>query len=315
MYKRSPPRRAVQKVFRRHKGLALYLPGSPWLALLAGVSAGALYLARRSTYALWLLALGLLPLFKMLQLYLSWQRYSVVATAGKHTLIEYTGLFNKQERRIPLTDFSSIESYRPWWARMLHIDVGDAVLNAMGGPFELRGMGEFDSLWAAITSQGQSLVKDQPAAPPEPPAPLSPAHAARPVEVPLLEPQVQPIQVVQLLALSAPAPREDYAYQGRVFSPFIPSYPGFYAFCEQFLFLECNWSAECYRTPNPNRRYYRDGISPSLAQAYLDVLRETCILIPGRNGTAPDRVSCRIQSIRDIQRLLPDLSTRIGQAA
>jgi hypothetical protein len=117
------------------------------------------------------------------------------------------------------------------------------------------------------------------------------------------------------VALPEPSAQEDYVYQGETFSPLIASYPGFYAFCQQFILTEGDWSPACYRARDTSRRYYRDGISPVLAHAYLTALREVCVLIPVRNGHARERVSSRIHSIQDIKRLLPDLSARIGQAA
>jgi hypothetical protein len=251
----------------------------------------------------------------MLWLYLVWWQYSVVATAGESTLVERAGLANITEQRIPLSDFSGSRKHRAWWARLLRIDVGDAILDGIGGPFELRRMGNFADLWAVIESQGQRLSAAQASAPPQSTQPLTPSREPRYGQARLLEPQAASVQTVRVIGLPQPSVHEDYVYQGEVFSPLIASYPGFYAFCEQFVLTERDWTAECYRARDASRRFYRDGISPVLAHAYLTALREACILIPARNGHARERMSSRIHSIQDIQRLLPDLSMRISQVA
>ena len=99
-----------------------------------------------------------------------------------------------------------------------------------------------------------------------------------------------------------------HIYQGMPFAAQTPSYVGFCAFCEQFIIGDKNWTRWHYRTRDPSRRYYPDGISDHVAQYYLDCLREASIIIPGPNGCCGERLSCRIRSVGDIQRLIPEYS-------
>ncbi|MFB0538107.1 MAG: hypothetical protein ACETWR_24355 [Anaerolineae bacterium] len=103
-------------------------------------------------------------------------------------------------------------------------------------------------------------------------------------------------------------PDSGYLYRGVPFSSLIPSEEGFFAFCHQFILTDKNWTKWHYRARDASRRYYPDGIFDQAAHFYLCKLREVCIIIPGPNGCSGERLSARIRSIRDIQRLIPDLS-------
>jgi hypothetical protein len=299
-------------VFRRHKGLTLFLPGSAWLALLVLVCATAFYLAQYSKWALWLLTLTAIPLFKLLQLYLAWLSYSVVFVPGDQAITECSGLVGAFERRIPLSDFNTIECERPWWARLLHIDVGDATLGVIGGPFALQRMGNLRELWALLESRGQSYVVQSQQAPPRPPYPASKSTALAPVAVKVARPRRTNGGQMHTAPPRMIAPVDSYSYEGNAFSPSAISYAGFCAFCQQFILMDGDWASEHYRARNPSRRYYCEGISESIAGSYLLALKAACILIPGSNGHARGRLSSRIRSIEDIQEIVPDISTLLA---
>jgi hypothetical protein len=298
-----------RRVFRRHKGLALFLPGSLWFALFGLICAAALYLARYSKWALWVLLLAAIPVFKLLQLYLTWLSYSVVFVPRDKVLVERLGLVGVSERRIPLSDFSTFECERPWWARLLGIDVGDATLGVIGGPFTLQHMGNFGELWALVESKGQPVAVWTQPAQRQPPRPAPRSTELAPVTAKAAKPRRTNGGQSHAALTHTLAPVDSYVYKGMAFSPSAISYAGFCAFCQQFVLFDRDWSIAHCRVPNPDRFYYRDGISASIAGSYLLTLREACILIPGPNGHSRERVSCRIHSIQEIQELVPDIST------
>jgi len=110
-------------------------------------------------------------------------------------------------------------------------------------------------------------------------------------------------------------PDGGYLYRGVPFFPLTPSYDGFCAFCHQFVLADKNWIGSHYRAPDSSRRYYSNGISDHVACSYLDRLRQEFILIPGPNGCSGERLSCRIRSIEDIKRLIPDFSRDLDNIA
>jgi hypothetical protein len=103
----------------------------------------------------------------------------------------------------------------------------------------------------------------------------------------------------------------NYMYKGTPFSQHSASRAGLYAFAEQFI-LTGQWTPWVYHASDPGRQYYPKGISEQVARFYLDQLRQKSILITV-NGR--ERLSSRIRSIRDIQRLIPDLRGPLGKAA
>jgi hypothetical protein len=109
-------------------------------------------------------------------------------------------------------------------------------------------------------------------------------------------------------------PDGGYLYRGVPFSPLAPSHDGFCAFCHQFVLADKNWMRSYYRARDSSRRYYPNGISDHVACSYLDRLRQEFILIRGPNGCSGERLSCRICSIEDIQRLIPDFSEPMDEA-
>lgn len=117
------------------------------------------------------------------------------------------------------------------------------------------------------------------------------------------------------VALYPDLPDGGYIYKGASFSPVIPSYAGFCAFCEQFVLTDKNWTRWRYRIRNASRLYYPDSLSDRVARSYLRRLRQAFIVIPGPNGASGERLSCRIHSIEDIQRLVPDFPEPVSRAA
>jgi hypothetical protein len=147
----------MRRVFRRHRLIKLYLPGLPWLTSIALISVAALRLAPYSSYALWLFVLAVLPLLKLLRLCLAWLGYSVTAVAGSGVLVERSGLLGYLERKVPITEFGTIECRKPWWAALFGLDVADVTVGAMGSPLVLRCIGDFSDLWTVLQSKGQTV--------------------------------------------------------------------------------------------------------------------------------------------------------------
>ena len=103
-----------------------------------------------------------------------------------------------------------------------------------------------------------------------------------------------------------------YVYRETSFSPHTPSSAGLYAFFQQFIMTDGNWTVGHYEAPDSGRKYYPKGIQAHIARYYLDQLRQKWILIPV-NGR--ERLSSRIRSVKDIQRLIPNLLEPLGKAA
>lgn len=118
-----------------------------------------------------------------------------------------------------------------------------------------------------------------------------------------------------LVPLRRGAPDDGHVYRDVPFSPRIPSYAGFCAFCQQFILMDKNWTQWRYHARDPSRQYYPSGISEHVARSYLDRLMQEFILIPGPNGCSGERLSCRVRSIEDIQRLVPAFSRPLDEAA
>jgi hypothetical protein len=359
-----------RRVFRRHWLIKLALPGLPWLILVALVSLAVVYCLPYSRYAPVLFAFALLPLRNLLRLYLTWLDYSVSISNGSKVLVERSGLLSVSERRVPLTEIATVEYERPWWAPILGIDVGDAIVGAMGADLVLSSMGDFSDLWAVIESKGRVV-------PPKRPSALAALLELLGRYAPVLlraiftglsflvssmvslghsaidrvmrrfsewasfltnrlhqatrgpatvtgfdstvnarpEPSSTKARRSRPVALHPDLPDGGYIYKGASFSPVIPSYPGFCAFCEQFLLTDKNWTSWRYRIRDASRLYYPDSLSDRVARSYLSRLRQACIVIPGPNGASGERLSCRIHSIEDIQCLVPDFPEPIGKAA
>ena len=356
------------RVFRKHWLVNSTLPGLPWFSLIVLISIAVFYLLCYSRHALWLFILAVFPFLKLSRLYLAWLGYSVSATAGSNVLVEHSGLLNVSERLIPLTQFATVTYERPWWASLLHMDVADAIVGAIGGPYVLPSMGDFSDFWVVLQSRGEEVPPKRPSAFAVLPGLLwrfalvllrltftglfalgsslfSLGRSALDWLITVFtnwasslastRPQVRRRAVSSLhFAFSTnPAPTlsktdteragstvpchrlpdDGYLYRGVPFSPLTPSYDGFCAFCHQFVLTDKNWTRWHYRARDASRQYYHDGIFDQAAHFYLCKLREACILIPGLNGCSGERLSVRIRSIEDIQRLIPDLSESLDK--
>jgi len=337
-----------RRVFRQHWLVKLTLPGLPWFSFIALISVAVLYLLRYSHHALWLLVIVVFPFLKLFRLYLKWLGYSISTDAGSDVLVERSGLFTVSERRIPLTQFATVSYHRSWWASLLCIDVADVTVGAIGGPYVLTAMGGFSDLWEVIQSRGQIVPPKQPSVVAVLPPLLwrstlallrliftglftlgssltSPRRRDRRRAASWVRfafdtdapPTLSKAGAEQAgSAFSRPGvPDGGYSYGGVSFSPLNLSYAGFCAFCHQFIFMDKNWTRWHYRARDASRRYYPGGILDQVAHFYLYKLREVCILIPGPNGCSGERLSCRIKSVEDIQRLILDSSEPLDDAA
>ena len=383
-----------RRVFRQHWLIKLALPGFPWLVAIVLISLAVFYSLPYSRYAPGLFALALFPFLKLLRLYLAWLGYSVSATAGSNVLVERSGLLSVSERLIPLTQFATVAYERPWWASILPIDVANAIVGAIGGPYVLPTMGDFSDLWQVLQSRGQVVPCKRPSAlailpgllwrsahvllrltftglsllvsllvslgrsalvlsrliftglPPLVSSLLVFGHTALDQLVKglsdlaslvhrLRQARLHPAPFtgfsftvdrlpgspsakarrLGLAALRHGGPDGGYFYKGVPFFSQTPSYAGFYAFCEQFILTDKNWTRWRYRARDSSRPYYPDGISDHIALFYLRRLRQACVLIPGPNGCSGERLSCRICSIEDIQHLAPDPPGPLSRAA
>jgi hypothetical protein len=358
------------RVFRKHWLANLTLPGLPWFGFIVLISIAVLYLLRYSHHALWLLVLVVFPFLKLSRLYLAWLGYSVSATAGSNVLVQRSGLLNVSESLIPLTQFATVTYERPWWASLLHMDVADAIVGAIGGPYVLPSMGDFSDLWVVLQSRGEEVPLKRPSAFAVLPGLLwrsalvllrrtftglfalgsSLASLGRSAldrlargfsdwasflsrclrQAPhrlapftdfgfTVDPPPGPSSATARRPDPGPLRRDvsegGYVYRGVPFSPLNSSYTGFCAFCQQFIMRDKNWTKWRYHARDPSRRYYPNGVSDHIARSYLDRLRQKFILIPGPNGCSGERLSCRIRSIEDIQRLIPDFSEPLDEAA
>jgi hypothetical protein len=147
---------AGRRVFRQHPLTKLAWPSSPWLTLIALISLAVVYCLPYSRYALGLFAFAVFPLLKLLRRYLAWLGYSVSVTQGSRVLVERSGLLRVSQRRIPLTEFATVEC-EPSWLSLLGLDVGDVIVGAMGGEIVLSSMGNFSDLWTVLESKGQTV--------------------------------------------------------------------------------------------------------------------------------------------------------------
>lgn len=129
------------RVFRQHWLVKLVLPGLPWFSFIVLISVAVLYLLRYSHHALWLLVLVVFPFLKLLRLQLEWLGYSLSAVASSNVLTVRSGVLNAQERLIPLTQFATVTYEPPWWTSLFGLDVADAILGPIGGPYVLPSMG------------------------------------------------------------------------------------------------------------------------------------------------------------------------------
>jgi len=150
--------------FRQHWLVGLALPGFPWLALIALIFFAVLFFLPYSRSAPGLFVFTVFPLLKLFQLYTAWLGYSISVTAGSNVLRERSGVFSVTERLIPLTQFGTVEKKQPWWASVLHIDVGNIKVGAMGGPYILRSIGDFSDLWQVLQSRGETVPYRRPSA-------------------------------------------------------------------------------------------------------------------------------------------------------
>jgi len=309
--------RPVRRVFRQHWLIKVALPGLPWFGFIMLISVTVLYLLRYSRHAHWLLVLVVFPLLKLFRLCWEWLGYSVIAVAGWSILTVRSGILNAQECLIPLTEFGTVTYQRPWWASLFGLDVADAIVGAIGGPYVLPSMGDFSDLWKVILSRGQIVPSKQPSA-------LAvllrllwrSALALLRLTFTGLFTLGSSLISTRLRARRRAAswmrftlnadppptlskagteqtgptfphhgvPDGGYFYKGVSFSPLSPSYAGFCAFCHQFIIMDKNWTRWHYRARDASRRYYSDGIFDQVAQFYLHRLREACVLIPGPNG-------------------------------
>ena len=358
-----------RRVFRQHRLIKLALPGFPWLVAIVLISLAVFYSLPYSHYAPGLLAFTLFPFLKLLRLYLAWLGYSVSATAGSNVLVESSGLLSVSERLIPLTQFATVAYERPWWAPLLRIDVANAIVGAIGGPYVLPSMGDFSDLWQVLQSRGQIVPRKRPPALAILPGLLwRSAHVLLPLIFTglsllvcslvrfgrtaldrlvkglgdlaslvhrLRQTRLHPTPPTGFCFTVDPPPGPSsakarrpgpavlrhgdpdvgYFYKGMPFFSQTPSYAGFCAFCKQFLLTDRNWTRWRYRASDPSRRYYPDGVSDHAARSYLRKLRLACVLIPGPNGCSGERLSCRIRSIKDIERLVPDFPEPPSKAA
>lgn len=359
---------ANSRVFRQHWLVKLALPGLPWFSLIVLISVTVLYLFHYSRHAPWLFILAVFPFLKLFRLYLSWLGYSVSATAGSNVLVERSGLLNVSERLIPLTQFGTVTYERPWWASLLHMDVADAIVGAIGGPYVLPSMGDFSDLWVVLQSRGEEVPPKRPSAfavlsgllwrfalvllhlaftglfalsssiislgrsaldwliaefsnwasslSSTPPRTQRRAISSVTFAFDTNPPPTLSKADTERAGSALPChglPDDGYFYRGLPFSSWVPSHEGFWAFCHQFILTDKNWTRWHYRARDASRRYYPDGIFDQAAHFYLYKLREACILIPGPNGCSGERLSVRIRSIEDIQRLIPDLSESLDK--
>lgn len=164
MYTHTDQNNKARRVFRRHKLLKLFLPGLPWLIAFALVSAAVVYLIPALDHALWLLLLAGLPLYRILRLWLRWMSYSVTVIAGSNVLIERSGLLSVSERRVPVTEFATVEYSRPWWSALLGLNAGNVRVSAMDGALDARCIGELSSLQVFIESKGRTVPPKHPSA-------------------------------------------------------------------------------------------------------------------------------------------------------
>lgn len=343
------------RIFRQHWLVKLVLPGLPWLSLFILISTAVFYLLGYSHHAIWLFIPIMLPLSKLLGLCLDWLSYSVTAVADSNVLTIRSGILNVRERRIPLTEFTTITYKRPCWAILLGVNMGDAIIVTVGGRYLLACIGDFSDLREVLESRGHIVPPKQP-----------PALAVLlrlilrnlPVVVSSLVSLMRsalawfsdwvasllnglrqalvrhgPLTDFGFTANLPPRPLNvkvrrseltarrysgfdgDHIYRGTPFSPLIPSYAGFCAFCQQFIIEDKNWTKGHYCTRDPSRRYYPDGIAKHVAQSYLDRLRAGYVLIPEPNGCEGERLSRRIKTIEDIRRLIPDFSSSLDKVA
>lgn len=95
-----------------------------------------------------------------------------------------------------------------------------------------------------------------------------------------------------------------YIYQGIPFDVDVPSYPGFLAFCDEFVLRQRNWSTWCCISADPGRCYYPHGIGSHTAQFYLELLARARIIRGSHNGDN-GWVSSRIRTLEDIKLRVP----------
>jgi hypothetical protein len=360
MYAGASDNSVERRVFRQHWLIKLVLPGLPWLVAIALISLAVLYCLPYSCYAPVLFAFAGVPFLKLFRLYLAWLGYSVSATTGSNVLVERSGLLSVSERLIPLTQFATVAYERPWWASLLPIDVGNAIVGAIGGPYVLPSMDDFSDLWEILQSRGQIVPHKRPSKLTillallwrsalvlsrliftglslllsslvtfgrttlywlvrgfsdlassitnrlrqiyRLPAPFAGSGFTTD---PLHETSSVDARRPSKTALRYAVPDCGHIYKGIPFTSQILSYAGFCAFCEQFVLTDNNWTRWHYRTPDPSRLYYPDGVSDHAALSYLHELRLACVLIPGPNGSSGERLSCRIRCIEDIKHLVP----------
>lgn len=143
--------------FRKHMFLEIALPVLPSLVLAALLGAGAVVVLPSPLPAIALVIPALLFLGRLGELYYRWIRYRLVISEGAGCVEEHCGVLRVQRRRIPLNRMVSVEYNQSLWVRLLGLDAGDVVVNAMGGPFEFTRIGCFRDLQLALDSDGMQV--------------------------------------------------------------------------------------------------------------------------------------------------------------
>jgi hypothetical protein len=92
---------------------------------------------------------------------------------------------------------------------------------------------------------------------------------------------------------------DGYVYNGTAFEDDHPSYAGFLAACEEFLFPGRHLDLEACVGHGRQRRYYRKGMSRPVALFYRELLQRTRII------DDEGRLYPRIQDIEDVRQRVP----------
>jgi hypothetical protein len=153
---------AYKRTFRKHRFIGLMLPSSPWIAALALLAGGMLFLLPNPFMASLLALTTPLPAYKLLRVFFAWYDDSVTIEAGEHYLVMRKGRVGMQEQRIPLSGSFPATYNRPRWATLFHLDLADVTIAAIGGPYVMPHMGNFADLWTAVTSLGEEVPEKHP---------------------------------------------------------------------------------------------------------------------------------------------------------
>ena len=261
---------------------------APFLALTIAF----VVLVRPHQWTLWLLPFA--PLLAIVRIIIDWRQRVFVFHGGR--LYVPAGPLHLQQRvlNFPFQNWTLVQSFL---GKLL--DYGDVEIGMGANPDRLECIGRFEAFVEAL-----DVLRQQQAAQQSPPiqwqqqavvfmSTMPPGNGAAP-------PATRHPTHVQTDLL------EDggYVYQSALLDVDVPSYAGFLAFCDEFLFRQHNWATWYYTAADPGRHYYPYGIGQHTAQFYLELL-ERARIIRGANNGDNGWVSPRIHTLEDIKKRVP----------